>query len=451
MARSRPFVLVVDDDAATRQGLTVLLESWGYQPSEAADGNTALKLCENELPHAIVTDLMMPGMNGLEFVGALGERVQKIAIIFITGQATIDTAVQAIKLGAYDYLTKPIEPQRFREVLGKGLKQVALAREAGALRQRLESPLGSYGSLIGKSAPMRRLYQQIGQVAATNAAVLVSGASGTGKELVARTLHDLSPRREEEFLALNCSAISPTLMESELFGHEKGAFTSAVDRHLGCFEQADGGTLFLDEITEMAAEIQPKFLRVLEEGQIRRIGGSKNIPVSVRVVAATNRQPAAAVKDGKLRQDLFYRLNVFHLELPSLRERGEDITLLAGYFLESFAAKYQRAVLPWTTDFAPALVAHDWPGNVRELRNAMERLTVLATETSLSAKDFQQYCLTAVVEEQTDRAPISLAEAERQAIERALNATGGNKTQAAQLLGITPKTLNAKLTLYSKE
>jgi DNA-binding NtrC family response regulator len=377
--------------------------------------------------------------------------VQKIAIIFITGQATIDTAVQAIKLGAYDYLTKPIEPQRFREVLEKGLKQVALAREAGALRQRLESPLGSYGSLIGKSAPMRRLYQQIGQVAATNAAVLVSGASGTGKELVARTLHDLSPRREEEFLALNCSAISPTLMESELFGHEKGAFTSAVDRHLGCFEQADGGTLFLDEITEMAAEIQPKFLRVLEEGQIRRIGGNKNIPISVRVVAATNRQPAAAVKEGKLRQDLFYRLNVFHLELPSLRERGEDITLLAGYFIESFAAKYQRAVLPWTTDFAPALMAHDWPGNVRELRNAMERLTVLATETSLSAKDFQQYCLTAVVEEQTDRAPISLAEAERQAIERALNATGGNKTQAAHLLGITPKTLNAKLALYSKQ
>jgi len=240
-------------------------------------------------------------------------------------------------------------------------------------------------------------------------------------------------------------------MESELFGHEKGAFTSAVDRHLGCFEQADGGTLFLDEITEMAPEIQPKFLRVLEEGQIRRIGGAKNIPVSVRVVAATNRQPAAAVKEGKLRQDLFYRLNVFHLELPSLRERGDDITLLASYFLESFATKYQRNVARWAADFAPALMTHDWPGNVRELRNAMERLTVLATEGTLSAKDFQQYCLTAVVEEQSDRAPISLAEAERQAIERALNATAGNKTQAAQLLGITPKTLNAKLALYSKE
>jgi DNA-binding NtrC family response regulator len=298
---------------------------------------------------------------------------------------------------------------------------------------------------------MRQLYQQIGQIAATDAAVLVDGESGTGKELVAQTLHDLSPRREGNFLAVNCAAISPTLMESELFGHEKGAFTSAVDRHLGCFEQADGGTLFLDEITEMALEVQPKFLRVLEEAQIRRIGGNKIIPVSVRVVAATNRQPMAAVKDGKLRQDLFYRLNVFHLELPPLRERGEDITLLAGYFLESFAAKYQRAALPWAGDFAPALLAHPWSGNVRELRNAMERLTVLASGSNLSAKNFQQYCLTAVIDEPTERGPISLAEAERQAIERALTATAGNKTQAAQLLGITPKTLNAKLALYSKE
>src|SRR5215467_8810286 len=331
MARPRSTVLIVDDDAATRAGLVVLIEDWGYQPIEAADGKAALKLCDDELPRAIVTDLMMPGMNGLEFVSALGERVRQIAIIFVTGQATIDSAVQAIKLGAYDYLPKPLEPQQLRDVLEKGLKQVSLAREAGALRQRLESPLGSYGSLIGKSPPMRRFYQEIGQIAPTDAPVMVSGESGTGKELVAQTLHELSSRREGNFLALNCAAISPTLMESELFGHEKGAFTSAVDRHLGCFEQADGGSLFLDEITEMAAEVQAKFLRVLEEGQVRRIGGSANIPVSVRVIAATNRPPAVAVKEGKLRQDLFYRLNVFHLELPPLRERGEDIELLAGY------------------------------------------------------------------------------------------------------------------------
>ena len=450
MVRARPTVLVVDDDGATRDGLTALLESWGYSASAAADGKAALARCAKELPHAIVTDLMMPGMSGLEFVTALAERAQQIGIIFVTGQATIDTAVQAIKLGAYDYLPKPLEPQRLRAVLEKALKQVSLAREASALRQRLESPLGSYGALIGKSAPMRQLYHQIGQIAATDAAVLVSGESGTGKELVAQTLHDLSPRREATFLPLNCAAISATLMESELFGHEKGAFTNAIERHQGCFEQADGGTLFLDEITEMAAEVQAKFLRVLEEGQVRRIGGIANIAVSVRIVAATNRQPASAVKDAKLRQDLFYRLSVFHLELPPLRERGEDVPLLARYFLEFFAAKYQRPSLPWSADFAPALQAHSWPGNVRELRNAMERLSVLAPGANLSASDIQQFCLKAVIEEQSDLAPLSLAEAERHAIERALTASAGNKTQAARLLGITPKTLNAKLALYTK-
>jgi len=450
MARPRLHVLIVDDDAATRDGLVALLESWGYRATAAPDGKAALSACDKELPHAVVTDLMMPGMSGLEFIAALGERVQQLAIIFLTGQATIETAVQAIKLGAYDYMAKPLEPQRLREVLEKGLKHAALAREAGALRQRLESPLGSYGALIGKSAPMRELYQRLSQVAATDAAVLVSGESGTGKELVARTLHDLSPRREGTFLPLNCSAISTTLMESELFGHEKGAFTNAIDRHLGCFEEADGGTLFLDEITEMAPEVQPKFLRVLEEGQVRRIGANSSVAISVRVVAATNRHPATAVKDGKLRQDLFYRLNVFHLELPALRERGEDIPLLARHFLESCAQKYRRPEFPWTADFGTALRSHAWPGNVRELRNAMERLAVMAPGSSLSAEDFQRYCLSPIVEERADTESLSLAEAERLAIERALTASGGNKTQAARLLGITPKTLNAKLALYNK-
>jgi two-component system response regulator HydG len=240
-------------------------------------------------------------------------------------------------------------------------------------------------------------------------------------------------------------------MEAELFGHEKGAFTNAIERHLGCFEQADGGTLFLDEITEMAPEVQPKLLRVLEENQVRRIGGNVNIPVSVRVVAATNRLPTLAVKEGKLRQDLFYRLSVFHLELPPLRERGEDVPLLAHFFLESFTEKYRRPQLPWASDFENTLRSHSWPGNVRELRNAMERLAVMAPGPSVTAADFHQLCLNPVVEEKSGIEPLSLAEAERQAIERAMGATDGNKTQAARLLGITPKTLNAKLALYNKE
>ena len=450
MARPRPVVLVVDDDSATREGLMALLQSWGYITFHAADGAAALKICEKELPHAIVTDLMMPAMSGLQFVECLGERVRQTAVVFVTGQATVDTAVQAIKLGAYDYLPKPLEADRLRITLEKGLKQVALARETVVLRRKLESPLGSYGALIGKSAPMRQLYRQISQIAGTDAAVLISGESGTGKELVAQTLHDLSPRREATFFALNCAAISATLMESELFGHEKGAFTNAIERHLGCFEQTDGGTLFLDEITEMPMEVQAKFLRVLEERQVRRIGGNANIPVSVRVVAATNREPATAVKDGKLRQDLFYRLSVFNLELPPLRHRGEDIPLLAHYFLEFFAAKYHRPIPYWAGDYTAALQSHSWPGNVRELRNAMERLSVLSPGPTLTAKDFEQFCLKAVVEEKSELAPISLAEAERQAIEKALAASQGNKTQAARLLGITPKTLSAKLALYGK-
>ncbi len=450
MAQPGLTVLVVDDDAPTREGLMALLDGWGYRATAASDGKAALANCEKELPHAIVTDLMMPGMTGLEFVDKLADRIQQIAVVFVTGQGTVDTAVQAIKLGAYDYLPKPLEPQRLKQVLEKGLKQVALAREASALRQRLESPLGSYGPLIGKSGVMRQLYKQIGQIAGTDAAVLVSGESGTGKELVAQTLHDLSPRRDSPFLPINCAAISPTLIESELFGHEKGAFTNAVERHLGCFEQANGGTLFLDEITEMPAEVQAKFLRVLEERQIRRIGGNANVPISVRVVAATNRQPAHAVRGGELRQDLFYRLSVFHLELPPLAERGEDIILLANYFLENFATVYGRKPLLWAEDFSTALQAHSWPGNVRELRNAMERLTVLCPGPTLRAHDFQQFCLTLVIDDGVDAAPLSLADAERKAIERALAASAGNKTQAARLLGITPKTLNVKLGLYSK-
>jgi DNA-binding NtrC family response regulator len=402
MARPHPKVLVVDDDAATRDGLTALLESWGYHAFAVSNGQAALQRCNQDLPHAIVSDLMMPGLSGLQFVEALHERVHQVAIIMLTGQATIETAVQAIKLGAYDYLPKPLESAKLRAVLEKGLKQVGFAREANVLRQKLESPLGSYGELIGKSPTMRQIYQRLSQLALTDAAVLVSGESGTGKELVARTLHDLSPRREGTFLALDCAAMAPTSMESELFGHEKGAFRNALERHLGCFEQADGGTLFLDEITEMAAEIQAKFLRVLEEGQVCRIGATASIPVAVRVVAATSRLPTDAVKEGKLRQDLFYRLKIFHLALPPLRERGDDIPLLARYYLEAFGEKYQRPIMPWGSDFVAALLAHSWPGNVRELRDGMERLALLAPGPNLTAADVQQYCVDAVLEDNHD-------------------------------------------------
>ena len=391
MPRPCPNILVVDDDAATRDGLTALLESWGYHAFAEPNGQAALQRCNQDLPHAIVSDLVMPGMDGLQFIAALQERVHQVAIIMLTGQATIETAVQAIKLGAYDYLPKPLESSKLHTVLEKGLKQVGFAREADVLRQKLESPLGSFGELVGKSSTMRQLYKRMSQIAPTDAAILVSGERGTGKELVARTLHELSPRREGPFFVLNCAAIAPALMRSELFGHQPSASTNALERHPGCFEQADGGTLFLDEITEIPADVQATVLQVLEEGQLPRIGAPAGIPIAVRTVAATSTPPAIAVKEGKLRQDLFYHLNRFHLALPPLRERGDDISRLARYFLESFGEKYQRPIMPWAPDFEAALLARRWPGNVRELCNAMERLVLHARGPSLNSDDFQQW------------------------------------------------------------
>jgi DNA-binding NtrC family response regulator len=442
-------VLVVEDDRASREGLASLLESWGYDVTAVSDGKSALKAVEGASPHVIVTDLMMPGMTGIGLLKSLGESLRELPVIVLTGHATIETAVEAMKFGAYDYLTKPLQPDRLQPLLGRAIEHASLAREASALRERLESPLGSYGLLVGKSPPLRQLYKRLTQVAPTTAPVLVSGESGTGKELVARTLHDLSPRREGPFLPLNCAAIPPSLMESEIFGHEKGAFTGAIARQQGCFERAHGGTLFLDEVTEMPPEMQAKLLRVLEEGKVRRIGSGTEIAVTVRVVAATNRNPSLAVKDGCLRADLFYRLSVFHLELPPLRERGDDILILARYFLDECCSKLGRPVPQWNPDFAPSLLAHSWPGNVRELSNAMERLSVLAPGPVLTAFAFQQLCVAASSHGIHPELSLSLAEAERQVIERALAATQGNKTRAARLLGITPKTLYAKLASYT--
>lgn len=389
MPRTRPNVLVVDDDAATRDGLTALLESWGYHAFAEADGQAALQRCKQNLPHAIISDLLMPGMSGLQFIEALKEHVHHVAIIMLTGKATVETAVQAIKLGAYDYLPKPLEPPKLREVLEKALKQVGFAREANVLRQKLESPLGSYGELIGKSATMRQIYKRLSQIALTNAAVLVSGESGTGKELVARTLHDLSPRRDGPFWELDCSSTAATSMESDLFGHENVLLKDDFKPRQGCFEQADGGTLFLDEITNMPPELQAKLLRVLEQGQFRRIGATESIPLAVRVVVATSGPPARSVKEGKFNEALFYHLNVFHLALPPLRERGDDILILARYYLELFGEKHQRPTMPWAPDFGPALLAYFWPGNVRELCNIMEQMAA-TPGSNLTAATFQQ-------------------------------------------------------------
>src|SRR6188508_3740446 len=336
-------VLVVEDETATRLGLTELIRTWGFTTESAGDGEEALTRITTFRPSIIISDLVMPRMGGLELLRALADDGGDYTIVILTAQGTVETAVEAIKEGAYDYLTKPIEPQRLKILLDKIVERHDTLREVKVLRKQLREH-GTFGKMIGSSASMRKVYQTVEQAAPTSASVLIWGESGTGKELVAQTIHQLSPRAQMPFVPINCAAIPETLLESEIFGHEKGAFTGAFDRREGCFELADRGTLFLDEIAEMTPATQVKLLRVLQERTFRRLGGRQEQSVDVRVIAATNVVPAEAVKSGKLREDLFYRLNVFAIELPPLRQRKDDLPLLIQSFLAEFNDRNNKSV-----------------------------------------------------------------------------------------------------------
>jgi len=444
-------VLVVDDEAASRTGLKALLEGHGYSVEAAANGVEALEKVRGFRPAVVIADLVMPGMDGLELVRSLQEEAPFAVTILLTGQGSIETAVQAMKAGAYDYLTKPVDFEHLFVLLEKALDRSRIGREVAVLRRQTGS--GDRPVLLGRSAAIQAVLQQIEQAAASVAPVLVLGESGTGKELVARTLHALSPRARASFVGVNCAAIAESLLESEIFGHEKGAFTGAIERRIGCFEMADGGTLLLDEVAEMHPAVQAKFLRVLEEGTFRRVGGKAEIQVDVRVVAATNQDPETAVRDGKLRADLFYRLNVFPIKIPPLRERPEDIPVLAEAFLRDAAARNGRTV----TAIAPAalqrLQSYAWPGNVRELRNVIERAVLLADGETIDASQLPEGL--SASEKVSDAVPsltlplgITIDEAERTLILQSLKLTGHNKTRAAAILGINVKTLHNKLTRY---
>ena len=335
---SRDRVLIVEDDPTTRLGLTELVRTWGFSTEGAADGQEALQRITAFRPSIIISDLVMPRMGGLELLHSVKEEGGDVTIVILTAQGTVETAVEAIKEGAYDYLTKPIEPQRLKILLDKIVERQETIREVKVLRRQLRDS-GSFGRMIGASPQMRKVYQIIEQAAPTAASVLIWGESGTGKELVAQTVHQLSPRVQAPFVPINCAAIPETLLESEIFGHERGAFTGALDRREGCFELADRGTLFLDEVAEMTPATQVKLLRVLQERTFRRLGGRTEQTVDVRVIAATNSTPLEAVKNGRLREDLYYRLNVFAVELPPLRQRKDDLPLL----IQAFLDRIQRA------------------------------------------------------------------------------------------------------------
>jgi DNA-binding NtrC family response regulator len=441
-------VLIVEDEPAARVGLEQLVKSWGFVAESAQDGEDALEKVTSFRPAIVITDLVMPRMDGLALLRSLQQQGAEATTVLLTAQGTVETAVEAMKEGAYDYLTKPVDIQRLKIMLDKIVERLETMREVKALRRQLREH-GSFGTIIGNSAGMRKIYQVIEQAAPTSASVLITGESGTGKELVAQTIHQLSPRATFPFVAINCAAIPETLLESEIFGHEKGAFTGAAERRAGCFELADRGTLFLDEIGEMTPATQVKLLRVLQERRFRRLGGRTEQTVDVRVLAATNLDPQEAVKQGKLREDLFYRLNVFAFRLPALRERKDDLPLLIQAFVTEFNARNQKSIAGVDREAMAILEQYGWPGNVRELRNVIERATILAPGPFIEAKH-----LPPSVVEQAPTAPkpqVALApgttveEAERRLILMTLEHTRDNKTRAAEILGISLKTLHNKL------
>ena len=448
-------VLVAEDHPRTRRLWNELISSWGYQVEAAEDGIQVLELVHSFEPHILLLDLKLPGRDGIAVLEEIQREGLPLTTIIISGEGDIPDAVKCIKLGAYDYLRKPVDPIRLRQVLSNLTAHLNAAEENQRLRLRLMET-GELGSMIGRSLATRRVMALIEQAAPSSASVIIRGASGTGKEIVARTLHELSPRRNGPYVAINCAALPESLMESELFGHERGAFTGAEHRRPGCFELANGGTLLLDEITEMKPELQAKLLRVIEERRLRRLGGTTDVPVDVRVLAATNRPIQEALSKGQLREDLYYRLAVFTIELSPLSERTEDIPPLVDLFIRQFASANGKAIVGADDACLEALKARSWPGNVRELRNVIERAVIVSRGPLLTLADLPPEPVHngRSKEKPSGVSPVlpvgtPLREVERELILKTLERVGGNRLKAAQILGISPRTLYNKLERYS--
>ncbi|NLT33279.1 MAG: sigma-54-dependent Fis family transcriptional regulator [Acidobacteria bacterium] len=442
-------ILVVDDEPAMREVLELRLAGWGFEVRTAPDGAQAKEAAESFQPDIVISDVVMPRMTGMELLESLRAGDPDRPVILVTAQATVDLAVEAMKRGARDFITKPIDYPKLRAILARAEEEVAERRESRRLEAELERGAG-FGDFVGGGRAMREVYALIETVASSDAGVIISGESGTGKELAARTIHRLSKRAEGPFVAVNSSAIPENLMESEMFGHERGAFTGAASMHAGCFERAHRGTLLLDEIAEMPLALQPKLLRVLEDQKVRRVGGGAEFSVDVRVLAATNREPREAVAGGKLREDLFYRLNVFTITLPPLRERREDIALLAQAFITRFNRKHNARVEACKGETLELLRAYAWPGNVRELKNTMERAVILARGPWIEPSHLPPYLL-GPAGRTPGLAPapgITAAEAEKELILGTLRLTGNNKAEAARRLGLDVKTIRNKLKAY---
>jgi DNA-binding NtrC family response regulator len=450
MINRKTKILVVDDEAAMREVLEMRLQEWGFDVRVAADGFEGKEQAESFDPDVVISDVIMPQLSGLELLKFLKSGDADRPIILVTAQASIDVAVEAMKEGAQDFITKPIDYPKLRAILDSAEKDIELRRESQKLVSQLDRGAG-FGEFVGTSKSMREVYDLISSLSSSDASVIITGESGTGKELAARTIHQLSARAKGPFVAINAAAIPENLMESEIFGHEKGAFTGAVGVRAGCFELSNRGTLFLDEIAEMPLPLQPKLLRVLEDRKVRRLGGSQEFVVDVRVLAATNQEPRAAVEAGRLREDLFYRLNVFTVSLPPLRERKSDIILLAQSFIREFNRKHNARVEAMRDDAQELVKAYSWPGNVRELRNVMERAVILAKGNWIEVSHLPVY----IVSARTDPVAkivlpmgVTAADAEKELILKTLKKTGNNKAEAARQLGLDVKTIRNKLKAY---
>ena len=454
--QGKPRVLIVDDDKNTRDGLQRALRR-SYDVRVAESGDRALEMLAQEEADVLLSDVRMPGMDGVTLLQRARARHPRLISVLLTAYGNVEIAVEAMKAGAYDFLMKPVNLDHLDLLVQRALRSREMEAENVQLREQLDNKFG-LENIVGNSGPMHALFETIKQASPTQATVLVEGESGTGKELVAHAVHRLSTRAQGPFVAVHCAALSSNLLESELFGHEKGAFTGAVSQRKGRFEMADGGTLFLDEISEIDAAVQVKLLRVLEERRFERVGGDRSVEVDIRLIAATNRDLKAMVAEGTFREDLFFRLDVVNIELPPLRNRIDDVPMLCSHFIDEFAEKNGKTVAGITPDAVNLLMAYGWPGNVRELRNTIEKMVVLSRGDRLTARDVPPN-----IKDEARRdsgaasrglavAPeSSLADAEKAMIYAAIKQQNGNRTKAAEALGISRRTLHRKLRQYEEE
>ena len=444
-------ILVIDDEKNIREGLQIALEDEGYEVLTAEDGTSGLHTALSEAIDLIITDLRMPGTSGQEVLQKVTGQTPGVPVIVLTGHGTVETAVDAMRMGAYDFLTKPLDLERLSLLVKRALQTRELVLQHRELVEQMQSEK-AFEHIIGKSAAMEHVFEMVRKVAPSRASVLITGESGVGKELIASAIHQLSPRKQQNYIKVHCAALAESLLESELFGHEKGAYTGAVSQKRGRFELADGGSIFLDEIGEINQTLQIKILRVLQEKQFERVGGEKTITVDTRLITATNRDLEAEVAKGTFRNDLYYRLNVVHIHVPPLRERKEDIPLMIAAFVQEFAAENGKQISSIEPKARAALYAYEWPGNIRQLRNCLESAVVMSSDATIRFSDLPEPVRNA---EQSTAISIQIGstmkEAERQIILETLSAYNANKSKTADVLGIGRKTLHRKLEEYALE